>query len=685
MACDVCYHRKVRCDLDAGVPCVACINSGKQCTFIVAEEHKVKRRARKVRLKNTSHADSETGVVTKVPKPSSEDISQHLHNNDSGTSSLIAVRGRSMQPTVPTEADIVEDTLAKTALTRFYHHGINKTDWTVFTEKGYTRIAYIGTQVSNLANLVQEEAHFTGSTKTYLHLPFPSIRPTMPWKPTKTMSSVKWHSSSFADDISALPAKDVRDDLVESFFTKIHPGFPVIDESEFRRQYQDPDNPPPLLLLQSVLLAGAHVSNHPKIMSSRALVKIVIFRRAKALFDMHYENDRMNLVQVALLFMWHFEGADDVSSNAYHWIGVACRIAFGLGMHRNLSSRASGLMPLNERRIYRRVWWTLYQIEILVSLQHGRPCMIQPDEIDQDPLTRDDFVEQNGQLNNNINIDYCIQNVSLCTIILSIIKMFTPGSMKRFHSNPESHLTMQDKIDQRLAAWYLGLPLKLTDFHSERPDFWTLQMHIHYNMALLHSHRPLAPSLDSIDLARRRTSSEACHGAASTISKCFTDLLSSNQLDQCWFTSLMALLATAIQINHEARSSARAGANILAIQAQSRLQRILPVLSAISNYWSSAVAVHNLYQDLLKQYKRQLQSSIDMGASHADPFDLPSYQQTPSSTAGAALESLETGDFFNGDWQALFGAGQVDNSPDINVDGVEDWLTMSVDLFGDAT
>lgn len=593
-------------------------------------------------------------------------------------------RDVSIQPTVPTDADIVEETLAKTALTRFYHHSINKTNWMVFREKGYTRIAYIGTPVSNLANLVQEEAYFAGSTKTSLHLPFPSIRPTMPWKPPKTMSTVKWHSSSFADDISALPAKDVRDDLVESFFAKIHPGFPVIDESEFRRQYQDPDNPPPLLLLQSVLLAGAHASNHPKIIQSRALVKMVIFRRAKALFDMHYENDRMNLVQVALLFMWHFEGADDVSSNAYHWIGVACRIAFGLGMHRNLGLRASSLMPQDDRRIYRRIWWTLYQIEILVSLQHGRPCMIHPDEIDQEPLTRDDFVEQNGLLNSNINIDYCIQNASLCTIILSIIKTFTPGSMRKFLSNPDSFLSTQDNIDQRLASWYLSLPLTLTDFSSEPPEFWTLQMHIHYNMALLHSHRPLHPSLDSIDVARRRTSSEACRSAAATISKIFTDLLSSKLLDQCWFTSLTALLATTIQINHEARSSARTGANVLAIQAQACLQRILPVISAISDYWSSAVAVHNLYQDLLKQYKRQLHASIDSEASHADPFDLLPHVQTPLAPTGEASETLGNGDIFNGDWQALFGAGQMDKSPEIDVDGMEDWLTMSVDLFGDA-
>jgi hypothetical protein len=49
------------------------------------------------------------------------------------------------------------------------------------------------------------------------------------------------------------------------------------------------------------------------------------------LFDLHYENNREHLVQAALLFTWHFEGAGDIAANAYYWIGIACRLAFGPG------------------------------------------------------------------------------------------------------------------------------------------------------------------------------------------------------------------------------------------------------------------------------------------------------------------------------------------------------------------
>ena len=128
----------------------------------------------------------------------------------------------------------------------------------------------------------------------------------MPWKPHGEQPLVRWYAK-VAENAGALPTKEVRDDLLESFFEKIHPGFPIVDEIQFKTRYADPENPPPLLLLQSVLLAGAHVSQHPKVAASRSLVKMALFRRAKALFDMHFENDRMHLVQSALLFSWHFE------------------------------------------------------------------------------------------------------------------------------------------------------------------------------------------------------------------------------------------------------------------------------------------------------------------------------------------------------------------------------------------
>jgi transcriptional regulatory protein AMDR len=77
------------------------------------------------------------------------------------------------------------------------------------------------------------------------------------------------------------------------------------------------------------------------------------------------------MVQAALLLTWHSDCPDDdVSANAHYWVGVAARIATGLGMHRNTVS--SRFVP-RDRRTWRRLWYILVQFDVMVSLSHGRP------------------------------------------------------------------------------------------------------------------------------------------------------------------------------------------------------------------------------------------------------------------------------------------------------------------------
>ncbi|KAH7321709.1 hypothetical protein BKA65DRAFT_482156 [Rhexocercosporidium sp. MPI-PUGE-AT-0058] len=252
------------------------------------------------------------------------------------------------------EKDIEEEGLARTALSEFLHRGFLSPTFSVFHERDPIRIAYIGTLTSNLAYRVSQESPYQGDAS--LHFAFPSIRKALPWKPTNDLSLAKWYQN-MAQDISMLPEKEVCDQIIEAFFTKIDPGFPVIDEAEFHLQYADHNNTVPLILLQAVLLAGAHVCKHPRVAQSRSLVKVTLSRRAKALFDLRYENNREHLIQAALLFTWHFGGADDIGANAYYWIGVACRLAFGLGIHRDLSSSGRSVVPVQDRRIQRRFWF----------------------------------------------------------------------------------------------------------------------------------------------------------------------------------------------------------------------------------------------------------------------------------------------------------------------------------------
>lgn len=113
-----------------------------------------------------------------------------------------------------------------------------------------------------------------------------------------------------------LPPRALCDELVEAYFRWVAPVVPVINRSRFMRRYRDPKNPPSLLLLQSVLLAGSRVCDNPQLKDasgSTTPAAMTFYKRAKALYDANYEDDRVTIVQSLVLMGWYWEGPEGMS------------------------------------------------------------------------------------------------------------------------------------------------------------------------------------------------------------------------------------------------------------------------------------------------------------------------------------------------------------------------------------
>lgn len=226
------------------------------------------------------------------------------------------------------------------------------------------RVAYLG-ESSNLSLLV----HDRHGTTDVVHYPLPD-----------TVKGTRARANEL-DDLELrilhergaflLPPRQLCDELVEAFFTWIAPVVPVINRSKFMRRYRDPKNPPSLLLLQAILLAGSRVCTNPQLMDvngSTTPAAMTFYKRAKALFDANYEDDRVTIVQSLILMGWYWEGpegkmreraeiaitarsdiASDVTKNVFYWSRVAIIVAQGSGMHRRcvmISTAILSFLPL---------------------------------------------------------------------------------------------------------------------------------------------------------------------------------------------------------------------------------------------------------------------------------------------------------------------------------------------------
>lgn len=146
----------------------------------------------------------------------------------------------------------------------------------------------MGKDVSNISFLVRQRLE--GRNEKVYHFPSDEIaKKYMHHEPDRV-----------PQEAFMLPDKALADELITAYFSHVNPGCPILNEEIFMTQYggHNPADPPSLLVLQAVLLVGAHVlKDRPE----RNSLKATFFRRAKMLFDARVEWNRDHMVQAALL------------------------------------------------------------------------------------------------------------------------------------------------------------------------------------------------------------------------------------------------------------------------------------------------------------------------------------------------------------------------------------------------
>lgn len=294
-----------------------------------------------------------------------------------------------------------------------------------------------------------------------------------------------------------LPGTELAHDLIELYFEHVHPLMPVINRTEFMRKFNDPDDSPPLMLLQAVLLCGSRVLNNPLLFDNKGLsdlASLTFFRRAKALYETNYESDPVSIVQTVLLIGLYWEGPEDVTRNSYYWTRVGVGLAQGFGFHRDIS--LSPALSSSEKKIWRRIWWCLFEKDRNVAIAFGRPATIDLTDCDVPMLTMDDFDESDPELGvtspypvNQTEALYFIHLVKLAEITGIIIKH--QYTVKAEQMKRVNRYSVIQRCDMLMGIWFTNLPPELqfllTD--SLKQSFYACLLNAQYYNRLYLVHR----------------------------------------------------------------------------------------------------------------------------------------------------------------------------------------------------
>lgn len=314
-----------------------------------------------------------------------------------------------------------------------------------------------------------------------------------------------------------LPPKSLCDELVDAYFKWVAPVVPVINRSQFMRQYCDCKEPPSMLLLQAMLLAGSRVCTNVQLLDSKNTTMTVartFYQRAKALYDCNFEDDRVVIVQALVLLGWYWEGPEgkssgdpqiwlqtfpnvvDVSQNAFFWTRLAITVAQDAGMHRRcvkslppysfvprLTFNRVRMRQLSEsdKRLWKRIWWTLFTRDRSLSVALGRPSGINTADSDIDMLTHEDFVEDDGGFTseysqNGVHAQFFLQYIKLCEIMGLVLSARYSIASRSQHTEATTHLTFSD---MKLADWLESCPWEVR-WQRSRHNFWAALLHTYY-------------------------------------------------------------------------------------------------------------------------------------------------------------------------------------------------------------
>ncbi|KAI5868608.1 fungal-specific transcription factor domain-containing protein [Durotheca rogersii] len=577
-ACETCHARKVRCDAASlGVPCTNCVAFQIECKIPQPKR-------KKAQTSTTKDSDSDRGDVVEAPSP----------KPNAGSSTTFPARPPMYHSVEGVPATTLTESQARKeeADNDTYVNLVMKPKFTRAPITDAGRVAFLG-ESSNLTLLV----HDRQGSSDVVHYPLPgNVRGSR-----DRLTELDNIEMDILNQRGAflLPPRSLCDELIDSYFKWIHPIVPVINKTRFMKQYRDPKNPPSLLLLQAVLLAGSRVCNNPQLMDSNGSTTpaaLTFYKRAKALYDANYEDDRVTIVQALLLMGWYWEGPEDVTKNVFYWSRVAIIVAQGTGMHRSVE--ASQLSKV-DKRVWKRIWWTLFTRDRSVAVALGRPCNINLDDSDVEMLTEDDFLEDepdntSGIPPDPIHVQFFLQYVKLCEIMgLVLSQQYSVASKGRRQNAID--LTHSDMA---LADWLQNCP-KLVYWEMPRHHFWSALLHSNYYTTLCLLHRAHMPP-NSSNAARfpddsSYPSRNIAFQAAGMITSIIENLSAHDELKYCPAFVVYSLFSALIMHVYQMRSPVPSIQQV----TQVRIRTCMEALKEVSRIWLVGKMVYTLFESIL--------------------------------------------------------------------------------------
>lgn len=166
--------------------------------------------------------------------------------------------------------------------------------------------------------------------------------------------------------------------FVNAYFNTYHRCYPLVHEATFRAQFMEiipqPKSTAWQVLLHVIAAIGAFASADCDTSVDQALFKAA---KARLSIDM-LETGNLTMVQ-ALTLLSNYSQKRNKPNSGYNYLGLAKRMAMGIGLHKEFPTWRAKPLVLEMRR---RLWWLLYIFDVGAVITFSRPLDLPLDGIE---------------------------------------------------------------------------------------------------------------------------------------------------------------------------------------------------------------------------------------------------------------------------------------------------------------
>lgn len=306
----------------------------------------------------------------------------------------------------------------------------------------------------------------------------------------------------------ALPEANYMRQLVHFYFAHSHTLYPIIDQAEFASFVDqicaEPHSEPaqsPLSSFRLWMVLAIASTTYSSVTLADESESMVYYDKAMLYFESALGFDEIATLEVLALQV-SYSFFNQLGPNTWFLVGLAARMAAGMGLHASSSYGACSFAVAQRRK---RIFFSIYMMDRVVSIALGRPFALHDDDIDVDPfLDTDDLVNpgiQDISLLNNFRpsaLAVPLHILALRRIASKIVKkVYSTQEAKRM--NQEECDAIVHSLHKELLEWRRNMPFPLPDIHPNVPQLsssW-YDFNFYTHLAMLYRPSPLFPTLDA--------------------------------------------------------------------------------------------------------------------------------------------------------------------------------------------